>query len=62
MDAHVREAVPEKPIRVLFISQDCHVQHYTERKEYAYWYEGAFVFYGGNRVRVGITFGTPSIL
>ena len=56
MDAPVREAVPKKPIRVLFISQDCHVQHYTEWEEYAYWYEGAFAFYGGSRVDAGIAY------
>ena len=46
----------EKPIRVLFISQECQVQHYTEQTEYAHWYEGAFAFYGGNRVHVGIAY------
>ena len=56
MDEHVRDAVPKRPIRVLFISQDCHVQHYTEQTEYAYWYEGAFAFYGGSRVDVGIAY------
>ena len=56
----VCEQMPEKPIRVLFISHECHREHYTERTEYALWYEGALAFYGGSRVHVGIAFGDSS--
>lgn len=56
MDERTYDVAAKEPIRVLFISQDCHVQHYTEQMEYAYWYEGAFAFYGGSRVHVGIAY------
>ena len=56
LDENERGAVCEKPLRVLFIVHECRVRRFTEAMEYACWYEGAFAFYGGDRVQVGIAY------
>lgn len=57
MDTRKRDANPELPIRVLFISQSCERHRFTAHIQYAYWYACTFASHAGSRVQVGIAYG-----